>query len=107
MSRKHLLNGSNKHTLRDMCVAKKGELMEIFNCSESTVKRAAKRWNVIRSYNKNGQYYALPSVVKFDDTGLWFFKSVSFSKFGNLTQTVIAIVNASASGMTSTEICST
>ncbi len=75
------------NTLKDMGVAKKGELMRIFNCSESTVKRAAKRWSALISYNKNGQYYALPSVVEFDDAGLWFFKSVSFSKFGNLTQT--------------------
>jgi len=106
MSKKYLLNDDNKRILKDMSIAKTSELVEEFDCSEITVKRALKRWNVLRSYNNNGQYCALPSVVEFDDAGLWFFKSVSFSKYGNLTQTVIAIVNASTCGMTSTEICS-
>ncbi len=83
---------------------KKEELSILFNCSTRTVQRKLIGWKAIRSYNKNGQYYALKSIVKFDSSGLWRYNSVCFSKYGNLIETIIFFVNESSNGMNASEI---
>ncbi|MDI6730390.1 MAG: hypothetical protein QMD06_02465 [Candidatus Altarchaeum sp.] len=88
-------------------VMKKEELSKLFNCSGRTVQRKLKEWKAIRSYNNNGQYYALESIVKFDISGLWCYNSVCFSKYGNLSKTIISFVNESSNGMTASEISDT
>lgn len=86
---------------------KKEELSNLFNCSGRTIQRKLKQWQAIRSYNQNGQYYALLSVVKFDTSGLWRYNSVCFSKYGNLRHTITTFVNESPAGMAASEISST
>lgn len=86
---------------------KKEELSKLFNCSGRTVQRKLKEWKVIRSYNKNGQYYTLTSIAKFDTSGLWCYNSVCFSKYGNLSETIIFFVSESSNGMTASEISDT
>lgn len=88
-------------------VMKKEGLSKLFNCSGRTVQRKLKEWKAIRSYNNNGQYYALISIVKFDTSGLWCYNSVCFSKYGNLSETIIFFVNKSSNGMTAPEISDT
>ena len=88
-------------------VMKKVELTKLFNCSGRTVQRKLKEWNAIRSYNNNGQYYALESIIKFDNSGLWCYNSICFSKYGNLSETIIIFVNESSNGMTASEISNT
>ncbi|MBA7554309.1 hypothetical protein ES705_46923 [subsurface metagenome] len=88
-------------------VMKKEELSELFNCSGRTVQRKLKEWKAIRSYNNNGQYYALKSIVKFDASGLWCYNFVCFSKYGNLSETIIFFVNESSNGMTASQISDT
>ena len=55
------------------------------DCSKITIRRHLKKLKVISSYNKNGKYYTLPSIVNFDINGLWSYQGVLFSKYGNLT----------------------
>ncbi len=67
--------------------------------SERTIRRKLKKSWAITSYFKNGRYYSLPHISKFDINGLWCHKDVRFSKHGNLTQTIIYLVNQSLRGL--------
>lgn len=79
------------------------QLAELLSCSERTVQRHLKKWRTYTSYNKNGRYYVLPDIPRFDDQGLWRYKGICFSQHGNLKQTLIALVTHSSAGLTSTE----
>jgi hypothetical protein len=46
----------------------------------------------------------LPGVAHFDSQGLWFYDAVGFSRFGNLKQTVIHLVDQSVAGKTHEEL---
>ncbi len=80
-----------------------GELAMSLHCSKRTVQRRLTQLKTIRSYNRNGQYYTLEDVPKFDSNGLWVFRGTYFSRFGNLTQTFVQLVRASQAGLTSHE----
>lgn len=80
------------------------ELIERLDCSVITVRRRLKEWNAISSYNKNGRYYTLPDIAKFDANGLWFYRDVGFSKNGNLTQTIIHLIKNSTAGLSGEDI---
>lgn len=67
--------------------------------SEITIRRKLKKWGAITSYNKNGRYYTLLHIPKFDSWGLWNYTDIRFSKYGNLTQTIIQLINHSSSGL--------
>lgn len=79
-------------------------LMELLQCSRSTAQRRLKQWACHTSYNHNGAYYALPETVDFDEHGIWRCDSVCFSKHGNLTQTVTALICNAAAGMSAAEL---
>jgi len=69
-----------------------------------TARRCLKTRKVHRSYNKNGRYYTLPDVPSFDANGLWRWRGVLFSRYGNLTQTVIELIRRSEAGLDATEV---
>ena len=79
------------------------ELAMSLHCSKRTVQRRLTQLKTIRSYNRNGQYYTLEDIPKFDTNGLWHYRGTYFSRFGNLTQTFIQLVRASRAGLTSHE----
>lgn len=72
--------------------------------SQRTVHRQLKQWQVINSYNKNGRYYVLSDISRFDANGLWRWRDICFSKYGNLTQTLIALVRNSKAGLNAAEM---
>lgn len=80
------------------------ELAELLGCCERTVQRRLKQWRAYTSYNKNGSYYVLPDIPKFDQNGLWTYKKIFFSRHGNLRKTVIWLVNHSQAGLSAREI---
>ena len=84
-----------------MTVAELGLQMR---CSSRTVHRRLQEWQAIHSYNKNGRYYALPSVPAFDSYGLWRYRDVGFSRYGNLTETLTALVCHSQAGLSAAEL---
>lgn len=75
------------------------QLVELLGCSVSTVRNRLNSWRAYTSYNHNGRYYTLPAIPRFNEHGLWWHKTVGFSKHGNLKQTVIQLVRNSASGL--------
>ena len=80
------------------------ELALQMRCSSRTVHRRLQDWQAIHSYNKNGRYYALPSVPTFDSNGLWRYRDIGFSRYGNLTETLIALVCHSQAGLSAAEL---
>jgi hypothetical protein len=46
----------------------------------------------------------MPSIPRFDDIGLWHYKEIYFSQYGNLKNTVIELVSGSSFGLTGKEI---
>jgi hypothetical protein len=80
------------------------ELALHMRCSPRTVHRRLQEWQAIHSYNRNGRYYALASVPRFDANGLWGYRDIGFSRYGNLTETVIGLVCHSGAGLSAAEL---
>ena len=80
------------------------DLASLMQCSLITVRRKLKQWNTYTSYNQNGRYYVLSDVPQFDSNGLWRYRDICFSQYGNLTQTVIHLVKHAPAGLTASEI---
>ena len=81
-----------------------GQLVEWLKCSVITARRRLKKWQSYTSTNNNGRYYTLPQIPVFDKSGLWKYKTVLFSKHGNLKQTIVALIKESAKGLSAVEI---
>lgn len=90
--------------LRIRKVVTLAELALHLNCSRRTVQRRLADWHAIRSYNRNGSYYTLPDIPAFDAHGLWRYRGVFFSKFGNLPETFAELVARSPAGLTASEV---
>ena len=71
---------------------------------QRTAHRQLKQWQAMNSYNKNGRYYVLPDVPQFDSNGLWRYRGIYFSQYGNLTQTLVALVRNSKAGLNAAEM---
>ena len=80
------------------------DLISSMRCSAITVRRYLKQWRAVTSYNKNGRYYVLPDIPRFDEYGLWHYQTISFSKYGSLKRTIIHLVEDSLSGKDASEI---
>jgi hypothetical protein len=80
------------------------ELALLLQCSPTTVRRRLKEWNVYTSYNKNGQYYTLPSIPQFSKKGLWQYREIFFSKHGTLKNTIIHFARISEKGLSNSEL---
>ncbi len=80
------------------------QLIDLLKCSVRTVQRRLKKWGTHRSYNRNGRFYVLPEISEFDSNGLWKYRGIFFSKYGDLKNTVISLVNNSEAGLSAKEI---
>jgi hypothetical protein len=63
-----------------------------------TVFRKLKRLAYRTSYSHRGSYYTLDETARFDQSGLWSFQSVWFSRQGTLLDTAQAFVENSSAG---------
>jgi len=80
------------------------DLAEIMHCSIRTAQRKIQSWNLYRSFNFNGRFYVPEHIPAFDMHGIWKYKRILFSKFGNLKATFNAVVHNSETGLTAIEI---
>ena len=80
------------------------ELSRLLNVSIRTIQRITREWNTIRSYDHNGRYFSLERLAEFNSYGIWEYSNIHFSKFGNLKNTLIAIINNSTQGMDALQI---
>jgi hypothetical protein len=79
------------------------ELVLHLECSARTVHRRLADCKAIHSYNQNGRYYTLPEIPSFDAHGLWRFRGVFFSRYGNLSETFVHLVHAAPGGLMASE----
>lgn len=80
------------------------QLADLLSCSIPTVRKRLRSWSAFTSYNRNGSYYALPDVPRFDRLGLWKHRGVFFSRYGNFTHTVQHLIHTSTMGLEAGEI---
>lgn len=104
MLQKRSLQDSGLRFFRSKKVVTLPELALHLECSARTVQRRLGEWEAINSYNRNGRYYTLPAIPEFDVNGLWRYREVFFSKFGNLSETLIGLVRNSPAGLTAAEV---
>ena len=74
------------------------------NPARCTVFRKLGDLQYLSSYSHRGKYYTLKSIARFTNQGLWSFRSVWFSRFGNLLQTCEAFVHGSDSGYSAAQL---
>ena len=82
----------------------KKQLFQMCGCSNMTAWRILSEHGYISSYNFNAKYYTLIDIPFFNENGLWSYRKVFFSKSGSLTNTVIALVFNSRSGLEKNEL---
>jgi len=80
------------------------QVSKTHDCSIRTVQRQFAKLAVLRSYNKNSRYYTLPEIPKFNVHGIWCYRDILFSRFGDLRQTVKHMILASENGLSGNEI---
>lgn len=91
--------------LRARKIATIGELKAALGTgSDATVFRKLEKLAYRTSYSHRGRYYTLDEVARFDEWGLWGFRSVWFSQLGTLVATVEALVEASEAGYDTAEL---
>ena len=69
-----------------------------------TVFRKLKTLAYRASYSHAGKYYTLDEIALYDQYGLWNYGVVHFSKYGNLLETLEALVCASEAGYFAAEL---
>jgi hypothetical protein len=74
------------------------------NPARSTIFRKLEQLEYLSSYSHRGKYYTLRSIARFNRLGLWDYRSVHFSRFGNLLDTAQAFIHDSEAGYTATEL---
>ena len=74
------------------------------NPARCTVFRKLEQLHYLSSYSHRGKYYTLESIARFTKQELWSFRSVWFSRFGNLLNTAEALVERSGAGYSAGEL---
>jgi len=74
------------------------------NPARCTVFRKLDQLHYLSSYSHRGKYYTLKSIARFTEQGLWSFRSVWFSRFGNLLDTAEAFIDRSDAGYSAGEL---
>ena len=98
------VSGKALKVFRRRKVMNLAEVAELVHSSIHTARRRLKEWRAHTSYNQNGRYYALPDVPEFDADGLWHWRGVFFSRYGNLKQTVVELIRRSSAGLDAGEM---
>jgi len=80
------------------------ELVSLLGCAAIAARGKLKLWNARHSFNHNGKYYVLADVPEFDSNGLWQYRDIRFSRYGNLNQTVLGLIKDSPAGLTAPEL---
>ena len=74
------------------------------NPARCTIFRKLAELEYLSSYSHRGKFYTLRTIARFSTLGLWNYRSVWFSRFGNLLDTTEALVHRSEAGYTAAEL---
>ena len=72
--------------------------------SSMTIFRKLKELGYISSCSNSGKYYSLLQIAQFDIRGLWSYKSVLFSIYGTLGETLRVLIEESEKGYSCGEL---
>ena len=90
-----------KETIKNKGIATLNDLKTATGTSATmTLFKAMTRLGYLTSYSHRGAYYSLPGIPNFNCYGLWSWRDVKFSRFGNLLKTSSALVEQSDKGHT-------
>jgi hypothetical protein len=91
--------------LRSQRIATLPELKQALGTSvDITVFRKLKELSYRSSYSHRGRFYTLDEIPRFDAHGLWFFRQVGFSRWGNLVTTLETLVGDAPQGRLASEL---
>ncbi|MBW1885863.1 MAG: hypothetical protein JRJ58_20205 [Deltaproteobacteria bacterium] len=94
-----------RQLLLDRRVATMPELKEALGTEvDMTVFRNLRKLAYHSSYTHRGKYYTLEEIARFDELGLWSFRSVYFSKHGTLLRTCEILVHQAEAGYATEEL---
>lgn len=85
-------------------VVKKATVCQELNVSHMTVVRAMEKFGYYSSINHNSLFYTLQNIPEFNNYGLWFFKDIVFSKYRNIKQTIVSMIDNSPEGYSEKEL---
>ena len=85
-------------------VATMKSLRHQFQISHMTVFRILSDYGYHTSYNCNAAYYTLHDIPQFDSAGLWAYRVIRFSRYGTLSDTIVALVENAIAGQTVREL---
>lgn len=74
------------------------------DCSSITLRRDLKALSVLTSYTHSGRYITLPEIPSFNAQGIWRYKRVGFSKFGNSLNTIVGLIEQSSEGFSQSDL---
>lgn len=72
--------------------------------TDLTVFRKLRQLGYHSSYSHRGKYYTLDEIARFDELGLWAFRSVGFSEHGTLLKTCEVLVGEAEAGLATDEL---
>ena len=90
---------------KEKCLTIK-DLSRVLEYSDRSVQRLLKKLGYYRSFTHNGKWYTLEYIPEFDENGLWFYQGIGFSKWRNLTATILSLVGNSVKGLTASDLSS-
>jgi len=86
-------------------IADLAELKQILGTNTTmTVLRKLKQLDYISSCSHSGKYYTLKQIAKFNANGLWSIRSVLFSQYKDLKQTIKMLIENSKTGLTAIDL---
>ena len=91
------LNNNKIATIEDLKIALNTQ-------SRMTVFRWLRKMNYISSCSHRGKYYSLQQLAKYNQYGLWIYKTVLFSEYGTLKKTLEILISKSEKGYTASEL---
>lgn len=80
------------------------QLLRAVGCSKMTAWRLMRKQGYFTSYNHNARYYTIEGIPQFNEDGLWSYRKICFSKWGALTDTMLALVRNSKAGLTAEQL---
>ena len=69
-----------------------------------TIRRVLKHLGYFCSFNHNARYYTWANRPRFAANGLWFYRSIGFSRHRTLTKTLVVLVHDAPTGATPEEL---
>ncbi len=85
-------------------VLRTDELMKMLDCAPQTLYLKLSQCEYISSINRHRRFLTLAKTPQYDSNGLWVHENVMFSKWGNVKETIVHLVNSSTIGLTPDQI---